>query len=210
MTAHSWSLSLRELAGRLPWITPSLEGLSDEELAEGAATGSSDHFAALVRRYSAGVYRIGYLTFGSRGQAEDMAQETFIRLFRALPRYRLDLPFKPWLYRIAVNAARSIRRWNGSRPEEGPELTGREISPEDTAESAAARLDTYEALSALSEDYRQVVILRVVEGMTFAEISQVLGVLEATARTKFHRAKGLLRNFLAPDRSFRETPGSGV
>jgi len=198
-----WSFSGSEWAER--WMRPStlsLDGLADEELAAKAQAGSSDHFSQLVRRHTAGVYRVGYLLTGNRQEAEDIAQETFIKVYQAISRYRPGLPFKPWLYRIAINTSRSAGRKKKSRPETTG-LNENEASLTDAAESVSAELDALGVVKMLPPDYRPVVILRAVEGLSFSEISGILEMPEPTARTKFHRAKALLKARLAaiPDAS---------
>ena len=172
---------------------PSLASMADEALAARAAAGSSQHFEALVRRYSKAIYRLGLRYSGNAGAAEEIAQETFVKVFLALPKARLDIPFKPWLYKIAMNTAISNRRKSKDEynlPLERAEAT---VGKGDIAVSVAGRLDAQQAIERLQPDYRLIVILRAIEELSFSEIAQVLDIPEATARTRFKRAKDSLR-----------------
>lgn len=191
-----------ELAYHLPHRLTSAgraleENPSDEELVLDAAAGSTNHFAALVRRYSSAIYRVGYRLCGDPHEAEDIAQETFVKVFRALPGARLDMPFKPWLYRIAINTAISHLRRRKAQPADltvdGPENMGNRGVVPSFADAVALHLDAQAAINSLPLNYRQVVVLRAIEGLGFAEITQILDTPEATVRTWFHRAKTLLR-----------------
>jgi len=190
-------LSTRQKASGATEIKPSLAGATDEELAAKAAGGSSDHFEALVRRYTTAIYRVGYRLTGNTAEAEDIAQETFIKVFRALPKTRLDLPFKPWLYKIAVNTAISHWRKNKDRYQVDLEAADSLTQTGDTGDMVAVRQDIQAAINRLEIDYRRIGVLRVAEDLSFAEIGQVLDIPEATARTRFNRAKTKLQLYLS-------------
>lgn len=204
MSSASWPEALPGLRPRLrdsywPGISPSLDGLSDEALAEAASGGSEPHFELLVRRHTRSAYRVAYSVCGDSGEAEDIIQESFMKLHRAFPGYRRGEPLRPWLLRIVVNTARSSLRARKCRPAAASgdfdDLTGsgsvvpRTGSPDDIV---PLRLDFADALASIPVDYRQVVALRSAEDLSFAEIGEILGVPEATARTRFHRAKSML------------------
>lgn len=174
----------------------SIESLSDNELAARAASGSADHFTALVRRYSSAMYRLAYRLIGNESEAEDVAQETFIKLFLALPKADLDPPFKPWLYKIAVNACFSHIRKKKGKHWTGLETADAAARFSDISETVNDRIDAQKALAGLPLNYRQIVVLRAVEELTFAEISEILDIPEPTARTRFKRAKDSLRQQL--------------
>lgn len=199
MTTHAWSNTSPGSAWRSSTIQESLDHYADEELAARATTGSDDHFAALVQRYSAPVYRIAYGVTGDSREAEDVAQETFVKLHRSLPQFQKDRAFRPWLFTIAVNTARSALRKRGSRPEVSSLAPAEAAASINVAEASATRVDMQGALAALPPDYLQVAVLRGVEGLAFAEIGEILCIPEATARTRFHRARALLKRSLAAD-----------
>ncbi len=173
------------------------ESLSDEELAKEAAGGSADHFEAIVHRYSHAMYRLAYRFCHNATEAQDLTQETFVKLYRGLPKARLDLPFKPWLYKIAVNNALShTRKKQGKLQVEWTETeTG--AATVDPADAIVTQHNLQAAIDELPFEYRQMIILRAVEELSFEEISTILDIPAATARTKFSRAKKQLRAILS-------------
>lgn len=192
-------ISFKDLAApgsRAARFDPSFDSLPDEDLAAKAAVGSSDHFEALVRRYSAAIYRFSYRISGGAQEAEDIVQETFIKLFAALPNANPELPFKPWLYKIALNTAISKKRKNKDGGRVPLEYAEAMVAGGDAVESTAERLDAQAAIDRLPADYRAMIVLRAVEDLAFAEIAKVLEIPEATARTRFNRAKNALRSSL--------------
>jgi len=177
----------------------STSNLTDEALLARAVTGSEDDFEVLVRRYSSTVYRVAYRFTGSRESAEDATQETFLKIYKALPTVKLDAPFKPWLYKIATNTAiSSYRKSRGKTHVSLAAAADRDLAtaPDDTALRVVEHDNLQAAISNLPDTYRQVVILRTVADLPYAEVAKILDVPEATARTWFNRAKNLLRQQL--------------
>lgn len=180
----------------LSGISPSLSGLTDEELAASAATGSTNHFEAIVRRYSSAMYRLAYRLSGNRGDAEDIVQETFVKLFRALPTADTSRPIKPWLYKIAVNTSLSLLRKRSGTKNVNLDEAADFVHSGDFSEISAAGIDAQKALDRLPPAFRQMIVLRAVEDLPFAEIADILDIPEPTARTRFKRAKDMLRSFI--------------
>lgn len=179
---------------------------TDETLAAQYLRGDSSAFAELVTRYTAPIFNLAFRLTGDRAEAEDIAQETFLRACTALPRSRTDLPFKPWLFQIAVNLCRDLAR--KKRPTLFTDLETGEATPEDAIEDDAPLLpDQIEereleqalarAVAELPEVYRAAVILRYTEGLTYEEIAAVLKLPTNTVRTHLFRAKAALRKTLA-------------
>ena len=187
----AWSAyALRRLAAR-PTVAE-----TDEELAQAAAAGSQDDFARLVRRYSDSIYRVVFRLCGSAEDAEDITQETFIKAFKALPQIDLRRPIKPWLYKIAVNSAVSQLRKQRGRVQ--VELDEAELPPvRDGAEMLPDMIDAQTALAGLPLDYRRVMVLRVIEDMSFADVAEILDIPEATARTRFRRARQMFDKLIS-------------
>ncbi len=165
-------------------------------------------FHELVKRYTPAIYNLAYRFTGDPAEAEDIVQETFLRVYRALPNSRLDLPFKPWLLRIAVNLCRDRAKGKHAIPfsaldqEEGKEGLAIEEIPDD-APLPLERLEAEEVRSLLSqavdqlpEAYRLAITLRYNEGLSYQEIANVLGIPLNTVRTHLFRAKQLLREWL--------------
>lgn len=147
--------------------------------------------AHLVERYGTMVYRLAYARTGSREDAEDITQETFLRLVRAAPDFREEEHCKAWLLRVAANCAGDLHRSPWRR---------RVVPLEEAGEMSAPELesgDMGEVLSALPEDYRVVVYLYYYEEMSTEEIARVLGKREGSIRTRLSRARKRLRQILS-------------
>ncbi|MGD8623748.1 MAG: sigma-70 family RNA polymerase sigma factor [Anaerolineae bacterium] len=158
---------------------------------------------ALIRRYQNYVYRLCFLVMRSEQDAEDMTQETFIRAFRALPRYEIreGISFEAWLYRIAVNACRSRmrRKWYQVLPwpDPAPQLVGEpEEQPDRLLLQVEQRDEILEAIDSLGEKHRLVVILRYYAGLSNEEIAQTLNIPSGTVRSRLHVARRRLKETL--------------
>lgn len=182
---------------------------SDGELATRFLEGDGCAFEELVTRYARPIFNFVYRFVGDYDEANDLAQSVFIQLHTSLHTARLDLPLRPWIFRIARNKALDhLRRKRAIRfselesdDEDGETLVERiadaDPLPEEIYERADLQRVLAEAILALPEKYRLVVTLRYVNGLTFGEIGQALEIPENTAKTHFQRTKGLLRRRLA-------------
>ncbi|HSJ55542.1 MAG TPA: sigma-70 family RNA polymerase sigma factor [Anaerolineae bacterium] len=157
----------------------------------------------LILRYQNYVYRLCFLVMRNEQDAEDMTQETFIRAFRALPRFevREGKNFEGWLYRIAVNACRSRmrRKWYQVLPwpEPAPTIAGEpEEQPDRLLMQGEARQEMLAAIDALGEKHRLVVILRYYAGLSNEEIAEVLSIPSGTVRSRLHMARKRLKKVL--------------
>jgi len=159
-------------------------------------------FEQLVAEYGDRVYGIALRVTGSSSDAEDVMQEAFLQAFRSWSTFRGEAAPTTWLYRIAVNAA--LMRVRARRPEDL--LSERDEGAEVvdwTADAAQAVLrgELHERLEVgitrLPEDLRVVLVLRDVEGLSTAETSAALEVSEAAVKSRLHRARVLLRQYLA-------------
>lgn len=142
----------------------------------------------LIEAYADAVYRLAYARTGSREDAEDVTQETFLRLVRTGPRFRDGEHCRAWLLRVAMNCAADLHRsaWRRhTRPLEEAEHLA--ISPEEPGNGVM------EAVLALPERYRAVVHLYYYEGLSAAEIAAILGKREGTINTRLCRARAMLR-----------------
>lgn len=164
------------------------------------AEGRADALDLLVGRHYAPL--LGYLTrlLADRAQAEDLTQETFLKVLRRAATYKADRPFKPWLYAIATNLAR-----DGFRLAENRYLTDRELDesvPDGDAETATLRLDTTEpvahALKQLSLGYRAVVVLRFYNELSLSDIATALDLPLGTVKSRLHTATRQLAALLKP------------
>jgi len=158
---------------------------------------------ALVRRYQNYVFRLCYLVMRNEQDAEDMAQETFVRAFRALPRFEIreGKSFEAWLYRISVNTCRSRlrRRWYQALPLPEPELdmpAGPEYRPDQRMIESEQRHEILAAVDTLGDKHRLVVILRYYAGLTNEEIAETLQIPSGTVRSRLHMARQRLKTIL--------------
>lgn len=173
---------------------------SDEELAARFLQGEQEAFAELVQRYSKPLYNLAYRFTGDVGEAEDLVQEVFLRAYKSFPGLKLDLPFRPWIYRITTNLC--INWVKKKRPVSEESIIGKLIDeaplPSELFEHKNLQDILQKAILKLPLKYRSVVILRYSQELTFEEIANVLNLPVGTVKTHFFRAKKLLR-FLLKD-----------
>lgn len=178
--------------------------LPDEVLARRAADGQRDCFEELLARYRDRVYRICYRSAGNAEDAQDWAQECLVRAYRQLGQYDPAQPFAPWLLRVVGNTCINLAKTRSRRQErlelgleegtEGLALTPDPLDAVLLGEEARAVLA---AVDALEPSLRQAVVLRVLEGLSFRELAEVLGVPLQTAATRVRRALVRVREQLA-------------
>jgi RNA polymerase sigma-70 factor (ECF subfamily) len=199
-------------AGNVALAGPPSQEEADEELVRKAALGSVGAFDVLVVRYQDRVYNVLARMCGSPDEAEDLAQETFLKAYRALGAFRQGSKFYTWLFRIAVNLAVSHRRRSGrmrilplSDCSEGQpsnaatpaEPAGkRNPAPDSAAISAETAKRVAAELDALDEEFRVVLILRDIEDMDYAQIASVLDLPVGTVKSRLHRARCILKERL--------------
>ncbi len=145
----------------------------------------------LVDTYGDAVYRLAYAHTGSRFDAEDVTQETFLRLIRAAPEFKEEAHCKAWLLRVAVNCAKDLHRSFWRKRAVPLEEAESVPAPEQTEDSPLLR-----AVLALPERYRTVVHLYYYEGYSAAEIGRIVGKSVSAVNTRLSRARGMLRNML--------------
>jgi len=155
----------------------------------------------VVREHSARVYRLAYRLSGNQQDAEDLTQETFVRVFRSLAEYTPGT-FEGWLHRITTNLFLDlVRRRQRIRfdalPEDTERLAGRERSPEQVYADLHLDPDVQNALDALPPDFRAAVVLCDIEGLSYEEIAATLGIKLGTVRSRIHRGRLQLREALS-------------
>ncbi len=180
----------------------------DQALVADAVAGGRDAFEALVRRHQTRIVNYAMAIVKDPADAEDVAQETFIRAYRSLARFRGDSSFKTWLYTIATNAARTGlerrgrrgRVEDGSLDDEAGPLVAADVPAGDAdAETALVRREAIDrALAALPADLRVAVVLRDVEGLDYKEIAAATGAPIGTVESRIFRARRRLRPLLQP------------
>src|SRR5512141_1546999 len=175
-------------------MSADLDGDKDERLAALAAVGDRDAFDALVTRHRQAVYRLCWSATGNAADADDAAQETFVRVYRSLPSYDPARPFGPWLRKIAWNCGLSVRRDGTAgvpRIAEGdaPEAVDPAPGPEETAAGNEERRAVAGAMAGLPAELRMVMVLRAVEGLSYAEIALAAGIPAGTVMSRLSRAR---------------------
>ncbi|QCQ90314.1 RNA polymerase sigma factor SigE [Rhodococcus sp. SGAir0479] len=155
----------------------------------------------LVREHGDRVYRLAYRLSGNAQDAEDLTQDTFIRVFRSLQNYQPGT-FEGWLHRITTNLFLDmVRRRNRIRMEALPEDYDRVPSdspnPEQIYHDARLAPDLQSALDSLAPEFRAAVVLCDIEGLSYEEIGATLGVKLGTVRSRIHRGRQALREHLA-------------
>ena len=191
------------------------EADADALLVERVKRGDARAFEMLVVKYRRRIERLIGRMVRDPEQVADVAQDTFIRAYRALPNFRGESAFYTWLYRIAVNTARQALADARRDPvvpesalarsdEEGDETSRAEtiLSDDETPEAVLASRQIARAVSqaieALSEDLRQAVTLREIEGLSYEEIAEVMNCPIGTVRSRIFRAREAIAQRLRP------------
>jgi len=186
----------------------------DESLVAKVQSGDTSAFDQLIERYKGRLYATIYHMTSNHEDAADLLQETLIRAFRAMPRFRRDARFSTWAHRIAINVTINHLRQNKRRatlsldqmeidPNELDSirelLSEQSLRPGEDPEHRLANLQKIlnESIQTLSENHRAVVVMHSVQGLTHAQIAEVLGVPEGTVKTRLFHAHRLLRKKLA-------------
>jgi RNA polymerase sigma-70 factor (ECF subfamily) len=181
----------------------------DRRLVAAALAGSTDAFGDLVRRHQDRLYNAVLRVVDNGEDAADVVQDAFVNAFTALGSFKGDSELYTWLYRIAFNAAISLRRRRkpvasldaarGSDPTVDPVDVSADARPGDSMERREDEADLYRALSRLSPEHRDVLVMKDLDGQRYEEIAVVLGVPIGTVRSRLHRARIELRQLLEPD-----------
>ncbi|MCQ9168302.1 RNA polymerase sigma factor SigE [Corynebacterium amycolatum] len=178
-----------------------------------AGVGEMPSWSELVQAHADSVYGLAYRLTGNQQDAEDLTQETFMRVFRSLKSYRPGT-FEGWLHRITTNLFLDMVRHRQvirmeALPENYDRVPGTLKTPEQAVDDAMLDPDLEIALAELQPDYRAVVVLCDVVGLTYEEIASTLGLKMGTVRSRIHRARSSLRATLERlERQRQELPES--
>lgn len=170
--------------------------------------GDQDAFAEIVEIYSNSIYQLGYRMLGNRHEAEDIAQEAFIRAYVNIKSFNQDLKFSTWLFRIATNLC--IDRIRKKKPDyyldaevsgtDGltmySQLASNSPLPEKELESLELQDSVQKEILKLPEKYRSVIVLKYIEELSLNEISEILDLPLGTVKTRIHRGREALRQQL--------------
>ena len=157
-------------------------------------------WSELVQEHADSVYRLAYRLSGNQHDAEDLTQETFMRVFRSLKHYQPGT-FEGWLHRITTNLFLDMVRRRAkirmeALPEDYERVPGTDMTPEEAYNVANLDPALQRALDGLAPDFRVAVVLCDVVGMTYEEIGETLGVKMGTVRSRIHRGRAQLRESL--------------
>ena len=185
---------------------------TDQALVQRVQNGDQQAFALLVAKYQRRIFRLISRFVADPATAEDIAQETFLRAYRAIRNFRGDSQFYTWLYRIAVNTAKRssasgarspVFSENAQKPEPDETFPRQgALSSMDTPEAVMASRELVNAVNAameeLPEELRGAIVLREMEGLSYDEISQLLGCPVGTVRSRIFRAREAIARRLRP------------
>ncbi|HEX9020233.1 MAG TPA: sigma-70 family RNA polymerase sigma factor [Nitrospirota bacterium] len=171
----------------------------EEAIIHQCLDGNADSYSVLVERYKTMVYNVAFRMVGDADTAKDIAQESFLAAYKGLRQFKFESKFSSWLYRIVLNKCRDHLRLAKEtvttddiatvRPDPGP-------SPE---QAVAARQNTdilQRALKQLPADYREVLILKHIEGLDYQEIAAITGAGIPALKVRAHRGREMLRKVL--------------
>ena len=175
-------------------------------------------FEELIRQYEKKVYTLCFRMCGNSEDAEEAAQDAFLALWRGIDRFRQESSLSTWIYRLATNACidtlRRRKKQSGSVSLDDEELFVDAVDtspqPQETVEHRETQKLLQEGLSALPEEYRKVLILREIEGLSYTEIAESASIELVTVKSRISRGRSLLRNFLSGNGNFFEIASSKV
>lgn len=201
-----------------------LDTAADRELVVRLQAGSEDAYEALIERFQRPVYNLALRLIDRPGDAGDIAQEVFIKVFRGVAAFRGDSSLRTWIYRITVNEAHNRRRWifRHQHNEVGLECDGeddgtleralpdRGRSPFDSAADQQKMVLIERALLAINPRFREAVVLRDIEDLSYEEIAEILQISLGTVKSRILRGREALRRELTssfqPGPAFRWVP----
>ncbi len=184
--------------------------------------GETEAFELLVLEYQKNVYNVALRITGNAEDAADMAQEAFIKAFNSISSFKGDSRFSVWLYRIVSNVSVDFLRSKARRPssslsienEEGEtvelEIADESLSPEKLLETKLSSQAVRRGLDSLPEDYRQILLLREIQGLSYDEIAQILDIEIGTVKSRIFRARKKLCAYLIKDGNIPDFVSSGI
>ncbi len=183
------------------WVEPSEEFQGTAVFDATGDQSTMPSWDELVRQHADRVYRLAYRLSGNQHDAEDLTQETFIRVFRSVQNYQPGT-FEGWLHRITTNlfldmVRRRTRIRMEALPEDYDRVPADEPTPEQIYHDARLGPDLQAALDSLPPEFRAAVVLCDIEGLSYEEIGATLGVKLGTVRSRIHRGRQALRDYLA-------------
>lgn len=179
--------------------------MDDSTLIGKCLRGDAQCYGQLVDKYSGRILNLGFAMLGSRHDAEDVAQEAFVRAYRSLARFEKRARFSSWLYQIALNLCRDQlkARSRHARSAEEEQLAALDGNPREQAPRLVLQEELsrkmQDAIQKLPVSYREAFVLRHLQNVDYDEIGEIAGIPADTARVRVYRARELLRGHLSPD-----------
>jgi RNA polymerase sigma-70 factor (ECF subfamily) len=184
---------------------------ADQLLVERVQQGDKRAFELLVTKYHRKIIRLISRLVRDPAEVEDVAQDAFIKAYRALPQFRGESAFYTWLYRIAVNTAKNYLATQGRRPEASSDIDAEEAetfadgeqlrdinTPESMLHTRQVAETVNRAMEALPEELRTAITLREIEGLSYEEIAEAMGCPIGTVRSRIFRAREAIAEKLRP------------
>jgi len=185
--------------------------LNEKRLLRGLQRREEAAFNVLVVQHQGQIYNVCYRMLGNAAEAEDVAQDVFIKSFQAIDSFRGDSALGTWLYRIAVNLCKNRLKYLGRRhyrqnaaiedvqegsfaPESSGRVTGEPVGrPDEILEGNRAESRIQRALAQIEPAFRELLVLRDVQGLSYAEVVDITGLAEGTVKSRLHRARAALQ-----------------
>ena len=187
-----------------------VEDLSEQRFIERLVAHDERAFNQLVEAYEHRVFRLVHRMLGRRDEAEDMAQEVFVQVFKAIGQFRGDSKLSTWLYRIAVNLCKNRLKYLSRRhsdaqdefetvAEHAPLSSSKGVTyggvarPDQVLEGYQVERIVQRCMAEIEPEFREVLVLRDVEDLSYEEIAEITGLADGTVKSRIHRARGLLK-----------------
>lgn len=186
------------------------EGLAERRFVERLRQRDERAFNELVQAYEVRVFRLVFRMLGRREEAEDMVQEVFVQVFKAVDSFRGDSKLSTWIYRIAINLCKNRGRYLSRRKSKAEDelepaaerqalgqasgvTSGETTRPDQVVQGYQLEAIVKVCLLELEEEFREVLVLRDVEDLTYEEITEITGLPEGTVKSRIHRGRTLLK-----------------
>jgi len=179
--------------------------LDDSTLIRRCLEGHSECYGLLVDKYSSRIINLGYAMIGDRHQAEDIAQEAFVRAYKGLARFEKKAKFSSWLYQIALNLCKDHLKAKSrhAKSADDEQLAALNTNPQEQAPRVVLQTELSEkmreAINNLPYLYRESFVLRHLQGLDYSEVASITSVPADTVRVRAYRAREMLRQSLSPN-----------
>ena len=179
--------------------------MDDSTIVSKCQEGHSEFYGRLVDKYSARIINLGYAMMGNRHDAEDVAQDAFVRAYRALGRFQKKAKFSSWLYQIALNLCKDQLKAKSRHARTGgdEQMANMDGNPQEQAPRIILQGELSEkmrdSINRLPWLYREAFVLRHLQGLEYEDVAGITGVPPDTVRVRAYRAREMLRTSLAPN-----------